>query len=227
MDLDLRKGRPAAAGSGVGAIEARMHTDTDAATTEGAVDLPDEELVRRILAGAPQLFGVLVGRQSRRIRGLIRPILRERSEVEDALQQTYLLAFAGLGGFAGASSFSTWIGTIAMREALGRLPGRSRLVLAGDDGAAVAGTGRVDDPEDRAALQEALRAVKVALDALPAVTRQVVVLRSIEELSTAETAARLGLTEETVKIRLHRARRTLRRAIDQGTAVRRGRRAAA
>ncbi len=204
-----------------------MDTDTAVETTEDAVDLPDEELVRRILAGAPQHFAVLVGRHSQRIRGLIRPILRERSEVEDALQQTYLLAFAGLGRFAGASSFSTWLGTIALREALGRLPGRARLVLAGDGGTPAEGTGTAPDPEDRAALQEALRALQAALDALPAVTRQVVVLRSIEELSTAETAARLGLTEETVKIRLHRARRTLRRALDQGAASPRGRRAAA
>ncbi len=204
-----------------------MDTETAAETTEHAVDLPDEELVRRILAGAPQLFAVLVGRHSQRIRGLIRPILRERSEVEDALQQTYLLAFAGLGRFAGASSFSTWLGTIALREALGRLPGRARLVLAGDGGTTEEGMGTAPDPEDRVALQEALRALQAALDALPAVTRQVVVMRSIEELSTAETAARLGLTEETVKIRLHRARRTLRRALDQGASIPRGRRAAA
>jgi RNA polymerase sigma-70 factor (ECF subfamily) len=189
-------------------------------------DLPDEELVRRILRGAPQLFAVLVSRHGSRIRGLIRPILKERSEVEDALQQTYLLAFAGLGRFAGASSFATWIGTIAVREALGRLPGLARLVPAGDGEAALDGTGPAADPEDRAAIQESLRTLEAALDGLPAVSRQVVVLRGIEELSTAETAARLGLTQETVKIRLHRARRALRRALAQEPAPRRSRAAA-
>ena len=205
-----------------------MHTAAAMKAVEDAVDLPDEELVRRILAGAPQLFGVLVGRHERRMRGLIRPILRERSEVEDALQQTYLLAFAGLGRFAGASSFSTWIGTIAVREALGRLPGRARLVLVGDGEAPAGRTGpEAADPEDQAALQEALRALEAALDALPAVSRQVVVLRGIEELSTAETAVRLGLSQEAVKIRLHRARRALRRALGEGSAAPRRSRAAA
>jgi len=200
-----------------------MHTPIIEKSIEGVVDLPDEELVRRILGGAPQLFAELVGRHGSRLRGIIRPILRERSEVEDAVQQTYLLAFMGLPRFAGTSSFSTWIGTIAVREALGRLPGRARLVLAGDGGDPEDGTGTAADPEDQAALQEALRTLEAALDGLPPVSRQVLVLRGIQELSTAETALRLGLTEETVKIRLHRARRALRRALDQGEAPRRAR----
>ncbi len=204
-----------------------MHTAVARGAPEDAADLPDEELVRRILDGSPQLFGVLVSRHGSRIRGLIHPILRERSEVEDALQQTYLLAFAGLGSFAGASSFSTWIGAIAGREALGRLPRRARLVLAGDGEEPATETSRAADLEDRVANQEALRTLEVALASLPAVSRQVVVLRGIEELSTAETAVRLGLTEETVKIRLHRARRALRRALAQGAATPRRSRAAA
>ena len=65
-------------------------------------------------------------RHNQRVYRAVRAILRDEAEAEDAMQQAYLLAFSGLGGFAGASSFSTWLVRIAVNEALGRLRRRVR-----------------------------------------------------------------------------------------------------
>jgi RNA polymerase sigma-70 factor (ECF subfamily) len=76
---------------------------------------------------------------------------------------------------------------------------------------------RAEDPEERAAAHEAVRLLERAVDKLPAHYRSVYVLREVEQLSTAETAEALGLGEEAVKVRLHRARGMLRR--DLGDAL--------
>lgn len=71
------------------------------------------------------------------------------------------------------------------------------------------------DPERAAAREEIRRLLERAIDDLPAPFRVVFVMRALEEMSVAETATNLGLREETVKTRLHRARRLLRRALDE------------
>ena len=74
---------------------------------------------------------------------------------------------------------------------------------------------RAVDPEERAAAHETVRLLERAVDALPDPYRSVYMLREIEALSTAETAEALGLTEEAVKVRLHRARGMLRDALGE------------
>jgi RNA polymerase sigma-70 factor, ECF subfamily len=69
------------------------------------------------------------------------------------------------------------------------------------------------NPEDEAAAGEARSYLESAVEALPEDYRIVFVLRAVEELSTAETAATLDLSEENVKVRLHRARAMLRREL--------------
>ena len=74
---------------------------------------------------------------------------------------------------------------------------------------------RAEDPEGRAAARETVRLLERAVDGLSAPYRSVYVLREVEELSTTETAEALGLSEEAVKVRLHRARAMLRRALGE------------
>ena len=69
------------------------------------------------------------------------------------------------------------------------------------------------DPEQQAYTRELSRAIEEAVDALPETYRLVFMLRDVEGLTTGETGAGLGLGEEAVKTRLHRARRLLRRAV--------------
>lgn len=174
----------------------------------------DEEIVREVRAGMPARFDVLVRRHGARLRRAVRGVLRDRSEVEDAVQQALLQAFAGLDGFAGTAPFSTWITRIAMNEALMRAR-RSRrmeraaihLVLQAD---AFPGT-----PEQEVASREAMQQVEAAFPRLSSHHREVIQLTTVHELSHADVALRLGVTEGAVKVRLHRAREALRGLLDQ------------
>src|SRR6184192_3500748 len=83
-------------------------------------ELSDEEIVGRVLAGDRALFELILRRHNERIYRAVRSILRDESEVEDAMQQAYVDAFQHLGDFAGRARFSTWLTRIAVHEALAR-----------------------------------------------------------------------------------------------------------
>jgi RNA polymerase sigma-70 factor (ECF subfamily) len=182
--------------------------------------LSDEEVVRRVRAGEAALFEVLVRRHDARVYRTARAILRNEAEAEDAMQSAWLHAYQHLGEFAGAAAFSTWLVRIAANEALGRLRRKARLVPVEDLGEAgeeerTMDPIRRDGPEDRAAAREAVGVLERAVDELPAHYRSVFVLREVEQLSTRETAESLGLGEDAVKVRLHRAKGMLRKALGE------------
>jgi RNA polymerase sigma-70 factor, ECF subfamily len=178
-----------------------------------SASLDDAEVVRRVRAGERELFEVLVRRHDQRVYRTIRSILRNESEVEDAMQQAWLQTYVHLGEFAGNSAFSTWLVRIAANEALQRLRRRTPMVAVSEDREEDTVDMHADDPEERAASREAVRLVERAVDKLPAHYRSVFMLRDIEGLSTADTAAALGIGEEAAKVRLHRARALLRDAL--------------
>jgi RNA polymerase sigma-70 factor (ECF subfamily) len=174
-------------------------------------ELTDAEVVRRVLGGEPALFEILMRRHNQRVFRAIRSVLRADQESEDAMQQAWLSAYAHLGQFEGASAFSTWVTRIALNEALGRAGRAPRLTPLEDvpeEEEAMRAT--TQDPEGRAADRELGRMLEDAVDELPDAQRTVFVLRELEELSTAEAAQVLGVTEDAVKVRLHRARLALR-----------------
>ena len=169
--------------------------------------LDDAEVVRRVLAGERELFEVLVRRHDARVYRTVRAMLRDEDEVEDAMQAAWVSAYQHLGDFAGAAAFSTWLVRIAANEALGRLRGRTRLVRA-DDGE----ERRRDRIRGRRTRRSARRLARRCGSSSgrwtgsPRGYRVVFMLRDVEQLSTAETAEALGLREDAVKVRLHRAR---------------------
>lgn len=172
---------------------------------------PDDELVARVRAGAFAAFEGLVRRHARRVHRAVRSILRDEADVEDAVQQTFLQAFAAIGRFEGASTFSTWVTRIAVNEALmrARAARRGPVLVAPDPDALASGA---SGPEEQAEAREALGAVRRAVYRLPPHHREVFLLRYVEGLSVTQAAARLGITAVAVKLRLSRTRRVLRRA---------------
>jgi RNA polymerase sigma-70 factor (ECF subfamily) len=173
--------------------------------------MADTEVVRRVLGGEPALFEVLMRRYNQRVYRAVRSVLRDNRECEDAMQQAWLGAFAHLDQFKGAAAFSTWLTRIALNEALARVRQRSRLTLA-EESPQEADTMRsaAQDPEGLVANRELGRMLEEAVDELPEHYRGVFMLREVEGMSTADTALSLGLSEEVVKVRLHRARLALR-----------------
>jgi RNA polymerase sigma-70 factor (ECF subfamily) len=182
---------------------------------ETTSSLPDEEIVRRVLEGETALFELLIRRYNQRLYRATRAILRDEEEAEDAIQEAYVSAFANLDRFAGEARFSTWLTKIAVYEALGRLRRRKRM----DEMSDIASTRAT--PERATYGNELKAAIESAVDRLPTAYRSVFILRDIEEMTGAETAHCLGITEETVKTRLHRARRLLRHQLEKtvGTAL--------
>lgn len=172
----------------------------------------DAEVVRRVRAGERALFEVLLRRHDRRVYRAVRAILRDEDEVEDAMQQAWVQAYLHLGDYQGTAAFATWLVRIAANEALQRLRRRRPLAALPAEGEEDAMDPR-EDPEERAAAREAVDLLERAIDALPPHHRLVVVLRDVEGLSTSETAAALGISEDAAKVRLHRARASLRGAL--------------
>jgi len=173
--------------------------------------LSDEEVVSRVLEGERNLFEVLMRRYNQRIYRAIRGILRKEQEVEDTMQQAYLLAYAHLGEYAGASSFSTWLTRIAMNEAFACLRKLRRLTIVEEvpDFAEDVMRSPAESPEHQAVGQESLRLIESAVDKLPWLHRTAFMLRDVEQLSTDEASEILGISKQAVRVRLHRARRAL------------------
>ena len=168
----------------------------------------DEEIVARVRAGEVRLFELIMRRYNPRIYRAVRSILRDETEVEDAMQASYLSAFSHLGEFEGRSTFSTWLTRIAIHEALAR----KRRQRAGDELMPNMPDERAN-PERDTSGRELGALLEKAIDALPDHYRSVFVLRSVDELSVEETAEALSLEQATVKTRLHRARALLRRTL--------------
>jgi len=174
----------------------------------------DGELVTRIRAGDRNLFAVLMRRHNQRLYRAVRAILRQDDEAEDVVQFAYLAAYQNLDQFRGEASFVTWLTRIAVHQALARARDRTRradMAVVGTQWDVPAPT-----PEDDASTRELGRILERHIDALPDLYRSVFVLRDVEELTTAETASALGLTEEAVRVRLHRARHLLQSTLVEG-----------
>jgi RNA polymerase sigma-70 factor (ECF subfamily) len=199
---------------GTGETEQSTSYEAAAFTAE-----PDESLVRRVCAGETACFELLMRRHNERIYRTVRAVLGDDADAEDVMQQAYVSAYQHLAAFEGRARFSTWLTRIAINEAYARLRKRRRSLLVSDappppwDEDATAN----DEPESSGPTPEQIAArvemqalLERAVDTLSVPNRMVFVLRSIEGLSTAETAACLDISEEAVKTRLHRANEALR-----------------
>jgi len=173
----------------------------------------DEEVVDRVLAGETALYEIIMRRYNQRLYRVARAIVRDDAEAEDIMQDAYVRAYQHLNQFSRLSPFSTWLTRIAVHESLARVRRRSRLNqldLIEDGGSPVNVVESSLDPEQSTSTAELGHLLEDAVLSLPEQFRSVLILRDVEELSTAETAEALELTEQNVKVRLHRARALVR-----------------
>jgi RNA polymerase sigma-70 factor (ECF subfamily) len=176
--------------------------------------LTDDDIIEGIKAGNTSLYELIMRRYNQRLYRVTRSILRDDGEVEDVIQETYVRAYQHLDQFAGIAPFSTWLTRIAVNEALRRLRLRGRNQQFEESEQDEEGLMTIletsPNPEQRASIAELGQLLEAAVLDLPDQYRTVVMLRDIEELSTLETAEALELTEENVKVRLHRGRSMMR-----------------
>lgn len=170
----------------------------------------DTDIVRRVQAGDAALFEILMRRHNQRVYRAVRAVVKDEADVEDVMQQAYVNAFTHLHQFEERSQFSTWLIRIALHEAFGR---RRKVQRSETTTIMDIFTSPQADPERQAYAQELHRVLEAAVDTLPENYRTVFMLRDVEGLSTSETGEGLGLGDEAVKTRLHRARAMIRRAV--------------
>jgi RNA polymerase sigma-70 factor (ECF subfamily) len=178
------------------------------------------DCIRRILAGEKQLFHDLIRPCERSIYFLLMSLLRNEVEAEDAAQETAIKVYLNLHLFRGESQFRTWVLSIARNEGLSRLRKAATRredsldaetdEQTGDYTPAILTSWR-EVPSETLERKELGALLRKAVEGLPEIYRNIVLLRDIEEMDVRETAVALGITEGAVKIRLHRARALLQR----------------
>jgi len=190
--------------------------NTAKSTTEQE-PITDEEVVTRVLAGETGLFEIVMRRYNQRLYRVARAILRDDGEAEDVMQDAYVRAYEHLGQFAGRAKFSTWLTRIAVHEALARGHRKKRYQelepMPGGGDPMERFASLTPNPEKQASNSEMRVLLEEAVEKLSDDYRAVFMLRDVEEMSTLEVADILEITEENVKIRLHRARALLRRSL--------------
>ncbi len=175
----------------------------------------DEDIVRRVLAGDIASFELILRRYNQRLYRVARSIVGNDSEAEDVVQEAYLNAYRHLGDFAGRSSFATWLTRIAVHEASARRRSRQRMRNIEIDEAESLTMRPTRQADDELSTRELGDVLRLVIDELPPEFRVVFTMRLVEGLSTEEAAECLGLSQENVKIRLHRARSRLRKSIER------------
>ena len=179
-------------------------------------DDPDFEIVERVRNGETNAFEVLVRKHGRRVYRSLLGIVGSPEEAEDALQDVFFKAFQHLPHFEGRSRFSTWLVRIAINTGLQRI--RSRKEFDSIDEESEEFRPRniqawTETPEEFYSREELRRLVEREVMKLPVKYRVALMLRDLEELSTEEAAASLGLSVPGLKARVLRGRLMLRESM--------------
>jgi RNA polymerase sigma-70 factor (ECF subfamily) len=175
-------------------------------------NLEDRALIAMAMTGQTECFTVLVDRHMAAVRSHIIPIVQDRTDVDDVLQEVLLKVWLHLSTFRSESSFRTWMTRVAINEALqARRRQRHRPVCqayADFDGFASAN----ESPLQSIAGLEMVQTVRRSVAGLPAMYRQVMNLREFEGLTVREIVSVIQSTIPAVKTRLIRARSLLQRS---------------
>ena len=186
------------------------------------------ELASLAAGGDAGAFALIMRRHNRLLFRTARSILKDDTETEDALQESYLRAWRGLAAFRADAKLSTWLVRIVVNESLGRLRRLGRLgaqvipldAASATDAEDVLMTDTMpqndsEQPERLAMRAEVRRMIEARIDTLPDAFRTVFMLRAVEELSVEEVAVALEIPEATVRTRFFRARSLLREGLSR------------
>jgi RNA polymerase sigma-70 factor (ECF subfamily) len=187
----------------------------------------EDELIARLRAGDEQAFVLLVARHHAAMIRLASSFVSSRAVAEEVVQDTWLGVLRGIDGFAGRSSFGTWLLRILVNRARSTGVRERRSVAIGDAGPVVDSSRFdasgawmsppehwVEDSDDRLLAQGLSEELTAALEALPAHQREVVMLRDVDGLSGHEVCEVLEISEANQRVLLHRGRSHLRQVLE-------------
>ncbi|MFN7941693.1 MAG: sigma-70 family RNA polymerase sigma factor [Thermoanaerobaculia bacterium] len=192
---------------------------------QAADERPDDALVRAVLQGDREVYGVLVGRYQTRLVNYLYRLVRNLDEAHDLAQEVFLRTYQALDRFDPQYRFSTWLFRVAQNAAIDVIRKRRfRLVPLGKtEDEAGDKTHELeladDDPGALAKLEthERDRAIQRAIDALPWDYRELIVMRHYGELAYEEIASAKAMPLGTVKNKLFRARQMLKELLIDAT----------
>ncbi len=174
-------------------------------------------MISAILGGDRDLYHELIRPHERTVYLTAYSLLRDEADAEDVAQEAILKAYRALATFRGASRFGTWLVSIVCNEARGRLRKKSSANTESYEEKAEAAPALLTDwreiPSESLERQELVAKIEDAIKELPLTYREVFVLRDRDELGIDEIAEVLGITENLVKVRLHRARMMLQKCL--------------
>ena len=171
--------------------------------------------IHRAQQGDVSAFEELVRAHQKRVLSIVAGILRWNEDVEDISQQVFLKVFLALKRFDGRSSFSTWLYKIAVNETYDYLRKKKARKLVYEADLSMEQEERLSAavPDQRHAAaddrSEAQQAVERLLAELSPEERLMIILKEVEGYSVEEISEALGINQNTVKVRMFRARRRL------------------
>ena len=182
---------------------------------------PEAALIAAILAGDREKFHLLILPYEGQLFRTAFALVKNAEEAEDVVQDAVLKAYRKLASFRGDSKFSTWLISITLNEARGRLRRDNRAIVdsldeqreVNADFTPAALTDWREIPLAALERQEIRTLVQQAVAELPDSYREIVTLRDVEECSVNDTAQLLGISVALVKVRLHRARLLLQKKL--------------
>jgi RNA polymerase sigma-70 factor (ECF subfamily) len=179
-------------------------------------------LIARILAGERELFHELIRPYERMVFLTVLAIVRNETDAEDCAQDAVVNAYRYLGKFRGDAKFSTWLASIAVNEGRQKLRKAKRAKedsldepVQGEDEEITPAplTDWREIPLEALERKELREALRTAVAELPEIYREIFTLRDLDELNVAQAAEALGINQNMVKVRLHRARIMLQKRL--------------
>lgn len=185
------------------------------------MEISDDQIIERTLAGETDAFSLLVRRWERPIYGLSLRMLGRDEDARDVCQETFLAAFRNLRKFRGDAKFSSWLYRIALNACHSKLRKQSGAVERSIDQEDEEGRKfeladeAAEHMPDRMHRDQRAAVVRKALQALPAEMRQVIIMKEYEELTFAEIAEILDVPVSTVKSRLYTGLQQMRARLEK------------
>jgi RNA polymerase sigma-70 factor, ECF subfamily len=173
----------------------------------------DRTLIEMALSGRSECFSALMDRHVTAVRRCITSIVRNTSDVDDLVQDTFLKAWAHLYTFRFEASFRTWITRVAVNESLALYRRQRSRPFCSTSENLEAFRSHYESPAEALARSEIHSRVRAAIARLPNKYREILTLCDLEQLSVQETAGRLKSSISLVKTRLFRVRRMLSTAL--------------
>jgi RNA polymerase sigma-70 factor (ECF subfamily) len=173
----------------------------------------DHDLLEKAKSGDGRAFGTIVEKHTGIVYAAVRSVLGDRSDIDDAVQEAFIRIYRGLSSFAGRSSLSTWIWSVARNHAI-NVRARERSDVIPLDKTAEIASDRYG-PETEFARRSAAEDIGWLLSGLEGSYREVIELRYLAGKKYHEIADMLSIPEGTVKTLIHRARIRMKSMMDE------------